>query len=78
MNLRAGLAPEQGRETMETAEQSQHLTSRRSFLLAGAAGAATLTVGRLLSETPTATASGGSADTWKLSLASPSTVRAGG
>ncbi|HET7739496.1 MAG TPA: ferritin-like domain-containing protein [Mycobacterium sp.] len=44
---------------METAEQSDYLTSRRRFLLAGAAGAATLTAGRLLSEAPKASASGG-------------------
>src|SRR5712691_1413640 len=45
---------------METTEQSEHLTSRRSFLLKGAAaGAATITAGRLLAEAPRAAASGG-------------------
>jgi len=46
--------------TMETTEQSEHLTSRRSFLLKGAAaGAATVVAGRLLTEAPRAAASGG-------------------
>jgi len=44
---------------METPEQSEYLTTRRSFLLAGAAGAATLTAARLLGEAPKAAASGG-------------------
>jgi hypothetical protein len=45
---------------METTEQSEHLTSRRSFLLKGAAaGAATIAAGRLLAEAPWAAASGG-------------------
>jgi hypothetical protein len=45
---------------METTEQSEHLSSRRSFLLKGAAaGAATLAAGRLLAEATPAAASGG-------------------
>jgi hypothetical protein len=45
---------------METTEQSEHLSSRRSFLLKGAAaGAATIAGGRLLTEAPPAFASGG-------------------
>jgi ferritin-like protein len=45
---------------METMKQSEHLTSRRSFLLKGAAaGAATIAAGRLLAEAPRAAASGG-------------------
>src|SRR5438128_11407130 len=45
---------------METTEQSEHLASRRSFLLKGAAaGAATIAAGRLLTEAPRAAASGG-------------------
>ena len=38
---------------METVEQSEYLTSRRSFLVKGAAvGAATLGAGRLLTDAP--------------------------
>jgi hypothetical protein len=45
---------------MEATEQSAHLSSRRSFLLKGAAvGAATMGTGRLLAEPPRAFASGG-------------------
>src|SRR6266498_2283494 len=45
---------------METVEQSEYLTSRRSFLAKGAAlGAATLGAGRLLSDASPALASGG-------------------
>jgi Ferritin-like domain len=45
---------------METNEQSKHLTSRRSFMLKGAAaGAGTIGVGRLLADPPRALASGG-------------------
>src|SRR5438128_3141896 len=45
---------------METTEQSEHLSSRRSFLLKGAAaGAATIAAGRLLAEATPARASGG-------------------
>jgi hypothetical protein len=45
---------------METTEQSEHLSSRRSFLLKGAAaGAATLAAGRLLEDAAPARASGG-------------------
>src|ERR1700758_460478 len=45
---------------MEATEQSEHLTSRRSFLLKGAAvGAATMGAGRLLADPPLARASGG-------------------
>jgi Ferritin-like domain len=45
---------------MEASEQSGHLTSRRSFLLKGAAvGAASLGAGRLLADPPAAFASGG-------------------
>ena len=45
---------------METTEQSEHLTSRRSFLLKGAAvGAGTLGVGRLFADVSPAFASGG-------------------
>src|SRR5438128_8835856 len=45
---------------METTEQSEHLSSRRSFLLKGAAaGAATIAAGRLLAEATPASASGG-------------------
>src|SRR5262245_29048669 len=45
---------------METTEQYEHRTSRRSFLLKGAAvGAGALGVGRLLADPPAATASGG-------------------
>jgi hypothetical protein len=45
---------------METNEQSEHLTSRRSFLLKGAAvGAGTLGAGRLLANPPQAFAGGG-------------------
>jgi Ferritin-like domain len=45
---------------METTEESEHLTSRRSFLLKGAAaGAATIASGRLLTDAPPAAASGG-------------------
>src|SRR5213592_3637183 len=47
-------------KTMEATEQSEHRSSRRSFLLNGAAaGAATVGAGRLLSDPPTALASGG-------------------
>jgi Ferritin-like domain len=47
-------------KTMEATEQSEHLSSRRSFLLKGAAvGAATMGAGRLLAEPPKALASGG-------------------
>ena len=47
-------------ETMETSEQSAHLSSRRSFLLKGAAlGAGTIGAGRLLTEASPAFASGG-------------------
>jgi hypothetical protein len=47
-------------EIMETAESYGHLTSRRSFLLKGAAvGAATLGAGRLLTDASPAFASGG-------------------
>src|SRR3954454_19422283 len=47
-------------EIMEESEQSQDLTSRRSFLLKGAAvGAASLGAGGLLLETPEALARGG-------------------
>jgi ferritin-like protein len=46
-------------ETMEATEQSAHLSSRRSFLLKGAAvGAATMGAGRLLADPPRAFASG--------------------
>ena len=45
---------------METNEQSQRLTNRREFLVKGAAaGAATLTAGRLLTDATWAAASGG-------------------
>jgi len=45
---------------METTEQYEHRTSRRSFLVKGAAvGAGTLGAGRLLADPPAATASGG-------------------
>ncbi|HJQ52139.1 MAG TPA: ferritin-like domain-containing protein [Gaiellaceae bacterium] len=45
---------------MDTAEQSERLTSRRGFLVKGAAaGAATITAGRLLTAAPWAAASGG-------------------
>jgi len=45
---------------MEATEQSEHLSSRRSFLLKGAAvGAAGLGAGRLLAEATPASASGG-------------------
>ena len=45
---------------METTEQSEHLSSRRSFLVKGAAlGAGTLGAGRLLADPPQAFASGG-------------------
>jgi hypothetical protein len=45
---------------METTEQSEHLSNRRSFLLKGAAvGVATLGAGRLLADAPSAFASGG-------------------
>src|SRR4051794_41821704 len=45
---------------MEASEQSEHLSSRRSFLLKGAAvGAAGLGAGRLLADPPQALASGG-------------------
>src|SRR2546427_12317930 len=45
---------------METTEQSEHLSSRRSFLLKGAAaGAATIGAGRLLAAPTRALASGG-------------------
>ena len=45
---------------MGTNEQSQHLTSRRSFLVKGAAlGAGTLGAGRLLADPSPAFASGG-------------------
>ncbi len=45
---------------METTEQSEHLTSRRSFLVKGAAlGAGTLGAGRLLTDASPAFASGG-------------------
>jgi hypothetical protein len=45
---------------METTEQSEHLTSRRSFLVKGAAlGAGTLGAGRLLTNASPAFASGG-------------------
>jgi hypothetical protein len=47
-------------EIMETTEQSEHLTSRRSFLVKGAAvGAGTLGVGRLFANVSPAFASGG-------------------
>src|SRR5207247_7181684 len=47
-------------ETMETAEPYEHRTSRRSFLVKGAAvGAGTLGAGRLLAEASPAFASGG-------------------
>jgi Ferritin-like domain len=47
-------------EIMEASEQSEHLTSRRSFLLKGAAvGAASLGAGRLLADASPASASGG-------------------
>jgi len=45
---------------METAERSEHLSSRRSFLVKGAAvGAGALGAGRLLADPPAAIASGG-------------------
>jgi hypothetical protein len=45
---------------METADRSEHLSSRRSFLVEGAAvGAGALGAGRLLADPPAATASGG-------------------
>jgi hypothetical protein len=45
---------------METSQQSERLTSRRRFLINGAAaGAATLSAGRLLANAPRAAASGG-------------------
>jgi Ferritin-like domain len=45
---------------METTEHSEHRTSRRSFLVKGAAlGAGTLGAGRLLTDAPAALASGG-------------------
>jgi hypothetical protein len=45
---------------MEATEQSEHRSSRRSFLLTGAAaGAATIGAGRLLADPPRAFASGG-------------------
>ena len=45
---------------MDTSEPSQHLTSRRSFLLKGAAvGAASLGAGRLLADPSEAFAAGG-------------------
>jgi Ferritin-like domain len=47
-------------KTMEATEQSEHRSSRRSFLIKGAAaGAATMGAGRLLAEPPKAVASGG-------------------
>jgi hypothetical protein len=47
-------------EIMETDEQSAYLTSRRSFLIKGAAvGAVTLGAGRLLTDASPASASGG-------------------
>jgi Ferritin-like domain len=47
-------------KTMEATEQSEHRSSRRSFLIkAAAAGAATMGAGRLLAEPPKAVASGG-------------------
>jgi Ferritin-like domain len=61
--LTAALARTSKREIMEateTTEQFEHLTSRRSFLLKGAAvGAATLGAGRLVAGVPSAFASGG-------------------
>jgi hypothetical protein len=45
---------------MEATEQSEHRSSRRSFLIKGAAaGAATMGAGRLLADPPKAVASGG-------------------
>jgi hypothetical protein len=44
---------------MEATEQSGHRSSRRSFMLTGAAGAATIGAGRLLADPPRAFASGG-------------------
>jgi hypothetical protein len=45
---------------MERTEQSEHLTSRRSFLVKGAAvGAATLGGGQLMADASPAFASGG-------------------
>jgi hypothetical protein len=50
----------QKEEIVETTEQSEHLTSRRSFLLKGAAvGAATIGAGRLLADAAPASAAGG-------------------
>jgi hypothetical protein len=50
----------QKEEIMDTSEPSQHLTSRRSFLLKGAAvGAASLGAGRLLADPSEAFAAGG-------------------
>jgi hypothetical protein len=47
-------------EIMDTREQVEHRTSRRSFLAKGAAvGAGTLGAGRLLADPPVAVASGG-------------------
>ena len=45
---------------METTEQSEHMTSRRSFLVKGTAlGAGALGAGRLMADPPPARASGG-------------------
>jgi hypothetical protein len=50
----------QKEEIVETTEQSVHLTSRRSFLLKGAAvGVATIGAGRLLADASPASAAGG-------------------
>jgi hypothetical protein len=54
------LDPSRKEEIMETSERSEQLSSRRSFLVKGAAvGAGALGAGRLLADPPAAIASGG-------------------
>jgi Ferritin-like domain len=56
----AGRAIREERTIMEATERCEHRSSRRSFLLKGAAaGAATMGAGRLLADPPKALASGG-------------------
>jgi hypothetical protein len=56
----AGTGASRKETIMERTEQSEHLSSRRSFLLKGAAaGAATIAAGRLLADPPSVRASGG-------------------
>jgi Ferritin-like domain len=64
MCVRRSLSPaefqKEEKEIMETAQQSKHLTSRRSFMLTGAAvGAGTIGAGRLLAHPSPAVAHGG-------------------